>query len=393
MAKKTLLDLDLKGKRVLLRSEFNVPIKDGTVGDDNRIQAELPTIQYILEQGAGLIIMSHLGRPDGKPVDEMSLKPVADYLSQLLSREVLLIPYGDRESIQAAADAILPGQIAMLENMRFWPEEEQNDEDFSRYLATLGDIYVNDAFGAAHRAHCSTEGVGHFLPASAGFLMEKEITFLQEAVDNPKRPFVVIMGGSKVSDKIALIENLAGKADYMLFGGAMANTLLAAQGYSMGDSKIESDKLDISREMMERVAKGTCTIVYPEDLVIADAFSEDANKKTVPMDQVPEGWMALDIGEATVKAWTEIFANAGTIIWNGPLGVYEMEAFAIGSTGVANAMAASSAMTIVGGGDAVAAVMQAGCGERMSHLSTGGGASLELLEGKKLPGIEILQDK
>ena len=393
MAKKTLLDLDLKGKRVLLRSEFNVPLKDGAVGDDTRIQAELPTIRYIMEQGAGLIIMTHLGRPDGKPVEEMSVKPVAVHLSALLDCEVKLIPYGSEASIKEAAEGIAPGQVALLENMRFWPQEEKNDPDFSKFLASLGDIYINDAFGAAHRAHCSTEGVGRHIPASAGFLMEKEITFLQGAVEDPKRPFVVVMGGSKVSDKIALIENLAGKADYLLFGGAMANTLLAAQGYGMGASKVEDDKLDISREMMERVGQGTCTVVYPEDFVIADAFSENANTKTVAKDQVEDGWMALDIGPATVAAWADIFANAGTIIWNGPLGVYEMAAFAGGSNGVAKAMADAPAMTIVGGGDAVAAVMQAGYGEKMTHLSTGGGASLELLEGKKLPGIEILQDK
>ena len=393
MAKKTLLDLELQGKRVLLRAEFNVPIKDGKVGDDTRIVAELPTVQYILDQGAGLIIMTHLGRPEGKPVEEMSVKPIVAFLSERLGCEVSLIPYGTEASIKEAADKVLPGQVALLENTRFWPQEEKNDPAFSQFLASLGDIYVNDAFGAAHRAHCSTEGVGHFIPASAGFLMEKEMTFLQGAVEDPKRPFVVVMGGSKVSDKIALIENLASKADYMLFGGAMANTLLAAQGYAMGASKIEADKLDISREMMERVGKGNCKVLYPEDVVVAETFSEDANKKTVPSDQVPEGWLALDIGPATVKAWADIFATAGTIIWNGPLGVYEMAAFAEGSSGVANAMAASPATTIVGGGDAVAAVVQAGCGDRMTHLSTGGGASLELLEGKKLPGIEILQDK
>ena len=393
MAKKTILDWDMKGKRVLLRSEFNVPLKDGKVGDDTRIQAELPTIRYILEQGAALIILTHLGRPDGKPVEEMSVKPVAAHLSALLGREVINIPYGTEASIKAAADQVAPGQVALLENMRFWAQEEKNDPEFSRFLASLGDVYVNDAFGAAHRAHCSTEGVGHFLPASAGFLMEKEIAFLQGAVDDPKRPFVVVMGGSKVSDKITLIENLAGKADYILFGGAMANTLLAAKGYGMGSSKVETDKLDISQEMMERVAKGSCRIVYPEDLVVADQFSADASKQTVAYDKVPAGWMALDIGPATVKAWSEIFANAGTIIWNGPLGVYEMPAFALGSAGVAKAMAESSAVTIVGGGDAVAAVTQAGYGEKMTHLSTGGGASLELLEGKKLPGIEILQNK
>ncbi|MCL2120615.1 MAG: phosphoglycerate kinase [Clostridiales bacterium] len=393
MAKKTMVDLDLKGKRVLLRSEFNVPIKDGKVGDDTRIQAELPTIRYIMDQGAGLIIMTHLGRPKGKPVEDMSVKPIAAHLSALLNREVTCIPYGTEESIKAAADAITPGQITLLENTRFWPQEEKNDPAFSRFLASLGDIYINDAFGAAHRAHCSTEGVGQFIPASAGFLMEKEIAFLLEAVENPKQPFVVVMGGSKVSDKISLIENLANKADSILFGGAMANTLLAAKGCDMGTSKIESDKLDLSREMMERVEKGACRIVYPEDLVAADSFSDDAEKKTVPYDKVPAGWMALDIGPATVKAWAAIFAQAGTIIWNGPLGVYEMPSFAKGSDGVAKAMAESSAITIVGGGDAVAAVIQAGYGEKMTHLSTGGGASLELLEGKKLPGIEILQDK
>ena len=393
LAKKTLLDLDLTGKRVLLRSEFNVPIKNGAVGDDTRIQAELPTIRYIIEHGAGLIIMTHLGRPDGKPVEEMSVKPIAVHLAGLLSREVTCIPYGSEDSIKKAAESIQPGQIALLENTRFWPQEEKNDPDFSRFLASLGDIYINDAFGAAHRAHCSTEGVGHFIPASAGLLMEKEISFLQGAVENPRRPFVVVMGGSKVSDKIALIENLAGKADCILFGGAMANTLLAAKGYTVGASKIESDKLDISREMMERVGKGTCRFYFPEDLVVADKFSADANTQIVAFDKTPEGWMALDIGPETVKAWAGIFANAGTIIWNGPLGVYEMPAFAEGSNGVAAAMAASPALTVVGGGDAVAAVMQAGFGDKMSHLSTGGGASLELLEGKKLPGIEILQDK
>ncbi|MEL7625101.1 MAG: phosphoglycerate kinase [Clostridiales bacterium] len=411
MAKKTLRDIDLKGKRVLLRSELNVPIKEGKVGDDTRIRAELPTIEYILNQGAALIIMTHLGRPKGQPVAEMSVKPVAEYLSVKLGRSVTHIPYGSEGEVKTAAAAVAPGQVALLENIRFWPQEEKNDPGFSRFLASLGDVYINDAFGTAHRAHCSTEGVGHFLPAIAGFLMEKEITFLQEAVDQPKRPLAVVMGGSKVSDKIALIENLAGKADYLLFGGAMANTLLAAQGKDMGASKIESDKLDIAREMMERVGglgedsqsessigeggqkQNRCQIYYPEDLVVADRFSEDAATKIVACGQVPAGWMALDIGPATVKAWSAVFDQAATIIWNGPLGVYEMPAFAKGSTGVARAMAASPAMTIVGGGDAVAAVMQAGYGEQMNHLSTGGGASLELLEGKKLPGIEILQDK
>ncbi|GEM_PF-962 len=393
MTKKTIRDVELKGKRILLRAEFNVPMKDGVITNDSRIQAELSTIRYILEQGAGLVIMTHLGRPKGKPSPEFSVEPVAAHLSKLLGQPVQFIPYGDPRSIQQAAKKIKPGEVALLENVRFWEGEEKNDPDFSRLLASLGDIYVNDAFGAAHRAHGSTMGVGYYLPALAGFLMEKEMIALGSVVDAPKHPLVVVMGGSKVSDKMGVIENLAAKADYMLFGGAMANTLLAAQGKDMGASKIESDKLDIAREMMAAVAKGKCKLVFPVDLVVADAFAEDANHKVVDADKVPKDWMALDIGPATVAEWTEIFNQAATIIWNGPLGVYEMKAFAQGSSGVARAMAESGAMTVVGGGDAVAAAEQAGVGDRMAHLSTGGGASLELLEGKKLPGIQILAEK
>ncbi|MEA4891574.1 MAG: phosphoglycerate kinase [Peptococcaceae bacterium] len=391
MARKGLRELDLKGKRVLLRAEFNVPMKDGKIINDVRIRAELSTIRYILDQGAGIIIMTHLGRPKGKPVPEMSVEPVAGYLAGLLGQPVEFIPYGTEESIRAAAARVEPGQVALLENIRFWPQEEENDRDFSRFLASLGQIYINDAFGTAHRAHCSTEGIGHFLPAHPGFLMEKEITALEGAINDPRRPLVVVMGGSKVSDKIRLIENLADKADYMLFGGAMANTLLAASGVDMGSSRVETDKLDMAKEMMKLVSEKDCVLLYPQDLVVADRFAEDAQTKIVPADQVPAGWMALDIGPATVAAWQGIFQKAGTIIWNGPLGVYEMPAFSQGSFGVARSMAASGAVTVVGGGDAVAAVKQAGCGDKMSHLSTGGGASLELLEGKKLPGIEIMQ--
>ena len=391
MARKGLRELDLKGKRVLLRAEFNVPMKDGKIINDVRIRAELSTIRYILDQGAGIIIMTHLGRPKGKPVPEMSVEPVAGYLAGLLGQPVEFIPYGTEESIRAAAARVEPGQVALLENIRFWPQEEENDRDFSRFLASLGQIYINDAFGTAHRAHCSTEGIGHFLPAHPGFLMEKEITALEGAINDPRRPLVVVMGGSKVSDKIRLIENLADKADYMLFGGAMANTLLAASGVDMGSSRVETDKLDMAKEMMKLVSEKDCVLLYPQDLVVADRFAEDAQTKIVPADQVPAGWMALDIGPATVAAWQGIFQKAGTIIWNGPLGVYEMPAFSQGSFGVARSMAASGAVTVVGGGDAVAAVKQDGCGDKMSHLSTGGGASLELLEGKKLPGIEIMQ--
>ena len=366
-------------------------MKDGKIINDVRIRAELSTIRYILDQGAGIIIMTHLGRPKGKPVPEMSVEPVAGYLAGLLGQPVEFIPYGTEESIRAAAARVEPGQVALLENIRFWPQEEENDRDFSRFLASLGQIYINDAFGTAHRAHCSTEGIGHFLPAHPGFLMEKEITALEGAINDPRRPLVVVMGGSKVSDKIRLIENLADKADYMLFGGAMANTLLAASGVDMGSSRVETDKLDMAKEMMKLVSEKDCVLLYPQDLVVADRFAEDAQTKIVPADQVPAGWMALDIGPATVAAWQGIFQKAGTIIWNGPLGVYEMPAFSQGSFGVARSMAASGAVTVVGGGDAVAAVKQDGCGDKMSHLSTGGGASLELLEGKKLPGIEIMQ--
>jgi triosephosphate isomerase len=391
--KMTIRDVPLAGKRVLLRAEFNVPVKDGKILNDNRIQAELPTIRYILEQGAGLVIMTHLGRPKGEPNPEFSVAPVAEYLGELLGQPVQFIPHGSNRSLQEAAQKVQPGQVALLENVRFWAGEEKNDPDFSRLLASLGDIYVNDAFGTAHRAHCSTVGVGYYLPAIAGFLMEKEIRVLSAVVDAPKHPLVVVMGGAKVSDKIGVIENLAAKADYMLFGGAMANTLLAAQGKDMGASKIEEDKLDVAREMMEKVAQGKCQLIYPLDVVVADAFAEDAQHKVVLADEIPSGWMALDIGAKTVAQWSEIFETAGTIIWNGPLGVYEMPAFATGSNGVAQAMAKSKALTVVGGGDAVAAAKAAGVAEKMRHLSTGGGATLELLEGKKLPGIQILSEQ
>lgn len=390
MKKMTIRDVALAGKRVLLRAEFNVPVKDGVILNDNRIKAELPTIKYLLAQGAGIVIITHLGRPKGKPNPEYSVEPVAVYLAELLGQPVTFIPYGGNRSIQEAAQKVMPGQVALMENVRFWEGEEKNDPDFSRLLASLGDIFVNDAFGTAHRAHCSTVGVGYYLPALAGFLMEKEITALGAVVDAPKRPLVVVMGGAKVSDKMGVIENLSAKADYMLFGGAMANTLLAAQGKDMGASKVEEDKLDVAKDMMEQVARGQCQLLYPIDVVVADAFAETAQTKVVSVDQVPKGWMALDIGPATVAKWSEIFSQAGTIVWNGPLGVYEMPPFAKGSNGVATAMANSGALTVVGGGDAVAAAVQAGVADKMSHLSTGGGASLELLEGKKLPGIQIL---
>jgi len=383
-------DIDLKGKKVVLRAEFNVPLKDGKIINDNRIVAELPNIKYILEQGASLVILTHLGRPKGSPYPEMTVEPVAVRLGELLDKKVTFIPYGEQKDIKAAADKLVSGDIALVENIRFWKEEEKNDEEFSKFLASLGNVYINDAFGCAHRAHASTEGIGHFIDGHAGMLMDKEVNALSSAINNPKRPLVVVMGGSKVSDKIKLIENLSDKADYMLFGGAMANTLLAAKGIDMKSSKVETEELSMVADLMKAV-ETKCKVMYPEDFVIADAFSEEANTKVVDADSVEDGYMALDIGPKTVEAWSEVFANAGTVIWNGPLGVYEMKPFANGSNGVAKAMAESDAVTVVGGGDAVAAVKASGYGSKMSHLSTGGGASLELLEGKILPGIAILK--
>ena len=381
-------DLDLKGNTVVLRAEFNVPMKEGKIINDTRIQAELPTLQYLLNEGAKLIILTHLGRPKGKANPEFTVEPVAVRLGELLKEEVTFIPYGSLEEVKERTLQVK--KVGLLENIRFWPEEEKNDPDFSRFLASLGDIYINDAFGCAHRAHASTEGIGHYLDAHPGFLMEKEIAALSGAVNNPKKPLVVVMGGSKVSDKIKLIENLSDKADYMCFGGAMANTLLAAKGINMGNSKVETEELAMAKDLMEKV-ETKCKVCYPLDFVAADEFSEAANTKITSADGVEEGWMALDIGPETVKAWKEIFEKAGTIIWNGPLGVYEMKAFEKGSFGVAEAMANSGAISVVGGGDAVSAVKASGFGPKMSHLSTGGGASLELLEGKVLPGIAILK--
>lgn len=390
MKKKSMLDIEVKGKRVLLRTEFNVPIQDGVIMDDSRIKASLPTIKNLLERGAAVILLTHLGRPKGSPDPLYTAAPIAAHLSTLLDQPVTFIPYDSEEAIAQKAAQVKPGQLALLENLRYWSGEESNDRAFAGFLASLGQVYINDAFGAAHRAHASTAGIARFLPAYAGLLVNKELEALGGVVHSPKRPLMVVMGGSKVSDKIGVIENLAGHADYIFFGGAMANTLLAAQGKNLGASKIEGDKLDMALAMMDRVAQTPCKLVYPVDLVVAEAFAPDAAHKVVEADQVPEGWMALDIGPATVALWQSLLAKAGTIVWNGPLGVYEMSAFAKGSNGVAQAMAQTKAVTVVGGGDAVAAVKAAGFAAKMSHLSTGGGASLEFLEGKSLPGIEVL---
>ena len=389
MNKKTVRDVDLKGKRVLMRADFNVPLKDGVITDDTRIQAALPTIKYILEQGASLILMSHLGRPKGK-TPELTLKPVAEHLSELLGQKVTMAPDTIGDAVKALADAMQPGEVMVLENTRFYSGEKNNDPDFARQLAELGDIFVNDAFGTAHRAHASTEGVTKYLPAVAGFLIGKEIDFLGRATGNPERPYIVILGGAKVSDKIAVIKNLLSKADKVLIGGGMANTFFKAQGLEMGDSLVEDNVLDTAKALL---AQASDVLVLPVDAVVADAFDNDANRKVVAVDAVEPGWRILDIGPATIAQYKDILATAKTVVWNGPMGVFEMPNFAVGTFAIAEALAEIDAITVIGGGDSASAVKKAGVADKVSHVSTGGGASMEFLEGKTLPGIAALQDR
>ncbi len=400
MQKKTIRDVEWAGKRALVRVDFNVPQDEsGAVTDDTRIRAALPTIRYLLEHGAnGVVLMSHLGRPKGKVNPKYSMRPVVERLFELLpeATEVRKTEAITGEAAEAAASMLRPGMVLMLENTRFDPREEANDPAMAQELARLGDVFVNDAFGAAHRANASTEGVAHHLPAVAGLLMEKELEYIGGALENPKRPFVTIIGGAKISDKIGVIENLLGKVDALLIGGGMANTFLLAQGKELGDSLVEPESVSVARELIEKAKAANVRLLLPEDAVIADAFSADANRKTVSVDAVPAGWRVLDIGPATVRRFSDEIAQAKLVIWNGPMGVFELEPFAEGTRAVAQAMAAASragATTIVGGGDSVAAVEQAGLADEMSHVSTGGGASLELLEGKALPGVAALQDR
>lgn len=388
--KKTIRDIDVKEKKVLVRVDFNVPIKDGEVGDDTRIQAALPTLNYLLDHGAALILCSHLGRPKGEPDPAFSLEPVARHLQELLGRQVIFCEDSVGPKAQAAAGDLEPGDVLLLENTRFHAGEKKNDPEMAEQLASLAEVYVNDAFGSAHRAHASTEGVARYLPAVAGFLMEKEIQYLGDAIANPEKPFVAILGGAKISDKIGVIRNLLKIADQVLIGGGMANTFFKAMGYPVGDSLVEDEVLDTARELVEA---GGSQLRLPVDVVIADAFENDASRKVMDMGPVPDGWRILDIGPQTVETYTRVVKEAGTVVWNGPMGVFEMPNFAVGTFGVARALAASDAVTIIGGGDSVAAVNQAGVSDRISHMSTGGGASLEMLEGKTLPGIAALQDK
>ncbi|WP_418844222.1 triose-phosphate isomerase [Phascolarctobacterium succinatutens] len=393
MDKKTVRDLDVAGKKVLVRVDFNVPLNDkGEITDDTRITASLPTIQYLLEQKSAVILMAHLGRPKGQVKPELSLAPVAKHLGKLLGKKILFAPDCVGEAAQAAASKLKPGHILLLENLRFHKEEEKNDMDFAEKLASLADMYVNDGFGVSHRAHASVEGVTHFLPAAAGFLLEKEIQYVGQAVTNPLHPFVAIIGGAKVSDKIGVISNLLDKVDTLLIGGGMANTFLAAQGYKMGKSLVEEDKLDLAKELLAKAKKNKVNMLLPTDLVMAAAFAPDAEHVTEKVKNLNQAYMALDIGAETSKAYAEALADAKMIVWNGPMGVFEMDAFCKGTEAVAKAVAKSRATSIVGGGDSVAAIEKLGLAKRITHISTGGGASLEYLEGKVLPGVAALDD-
>ena len=387
--KQTVRDLDVGGKRVLVRVDFNVPLIDGEVGDDRRIREALPTIRYLLDHAASFVLISHLGRPDGKVVPKYSMAPVAKRLERLLGRPVKLAPDSGAQA-KVLASALKPGEVLLLENLRFNPGEEANDPDFARALASLGEVYVNDAFGTAHRAHASTEGVTRYLPAAAGFLMEKELTTLGAVVESPERPAMAIIGGAKVSSKIAVLRSLLSKVDYVAVGGGMANTFFKAEGLSVGKSLVEDDKLDVARQIK---AEAGAKLLLPVDAVIAQEIKPNVETKVVPVADVPAGWMILDVGPKTVEDFARIAAGCKTVVWNGPIGVYETPPFGEGTKMLADRIASSKARSIVGGGDLVAALEGSGIAERMGFVSTGGGASLELLEGRTLPGVAALRDK
>lgn len=393
MSKKTIRDIDLKGKKVLVRCDFNVPMDENqNITDNRRIVAALPTIKYLLEQNCKIILASHLGRPKGEFKPEFSLAPIAKELSKLLGKEVIMAKDVIGEDATSKANNLKEGEILLLENVRFHREETDNDTEFAKKLASMAEIFVNDAFGTAHRAHASTEGVAHFLPAVSGFLIEKELKFLGDALNNPVRPFVAILGGAKVSDKIGVIDSLLDKVDVLMIGGGMAYTFFKAQGYEVGNSLCEPDKCNLANELMEKAKNKGVKLILPVDTVVGKEFKPDTESKTVAWTDIPEGWEGFDIGAKTIDIFKDELKKAKTVIWNGPLGLFEFDQFAVGTNSIAKALAEIDATTIIGGGDSAAAVEKAGLADKMTHISTGGGASLEFLEGKKLPGIEALMD-
>lgn len=394
--KKTLRDLDVKGKRVLVRCDFNVPLdENGNITDDRRIRSSLPTINYLIENDAKVILMSHLGRPKGEPNPKLTLAPVAKRLSELLGKEVTFAK-DDRvvsDEVKEIVSNMKEKDVVLLENTRYRKEETKNEENFAKELASLGDLYVNDAFGTCHRAHASNVGVSNYLPSAVGFLVEKEITVMGEALENPERPFVAILGGAKVSDKIGVIENLLDKVDSILIGGGMSYTFLKAQGYEIGTSIVELEKLELANELMNKAKEKNVKLMLPVDVVVAKEFKNDTEFKTVSIDEIPADMMGMDMGQKSIEMFSDEIRKAKTVIWNGPMGVFEMENFKKGTEAIAKVMAEIDATTIVGGGDSASAVEKAGLSSKMTHISTGGGASLEFLEGKVLPGIAAIDDK
>ncbi|MEX1157816.1 MAG: phosphoglycerate kinase [Thermomicrobiales bacterium] len=391
MAIRTLDQLDVSGKRVLTRVDFNVPLEDGRITDDTRITLAIPTIRTLLDSGAAILLVSHLGRPKGKPNPKYSLAPVASHLSDLIGQPVALADDVIGPSAESIASALLPGQVAMLENVRFEPGEESNDPEFARRLARLADAYVNDAFGAAHRAHASTEAVAHLLPNAAGLLMARELAALGKVLSSPERPFMVLLGGAKISDKIGVITRFMESADAILVGGGIANTMLAASGHELGKSLVERDAVDTARSLLNQARDEGKTLVIPSDVVVAASVEQASESRTVPVDAIGSGEAAFDIGPATVTEFAGLIANAKTVVWNGPMGLFEVEPFDRGTRAIAEAVAASGAYSVVGGGDSVAALQQMGLADQISHISTGGGASLEFLEGRTLPGVAALE--
>ncbi|MDO4281032.1 MAG: phosphoglycerate kinase [Peptococcaceae bacterium] len=395
MGKKTIEDIDVRGKRVLVRVDFNVPRnkETGAITDDVRIRAALPTIQYLIDHDAKVILMSHLGRPKGKVNEDMRLTEVGKHLSTLLGKPVTKLDDCVGEDVEKAVAEMKDGDVMLLENVRFYPEEEKNDVHFAKQLAALGDIFVNDAFGTAHRAHCSTAGVGAFLPSVTGYLVKKELAGMGAALMRPEKPFVAIIGGAKISDKIGVVSYLIGKADTIIIGGGMANTFLAAQGHDMKASLVEPESLDVAKETLEQAKAAGTDLILPVDVTVAAAFDAPETAKSVDIDAIDDGWMALDIGPKTIEKCVEKISGAKTIVWNGPMGVFEQEAFAVGTNALAKAVALSDAYSVVGGGDSVAAVKKSGMADRISHISTGGGASLAFMEGRVLPGLSIIDER